>query len=134
MGGSVVLGPHHTIGSGSQPAAGIGRPAPPLTTREGAAVHPCLAGRASGGTPNTGQYRMETLSMRRQPLPCRIPPPSSSARIQGLLTSPSPSPARRYAGSRALAASRLLLLPRASRPVVWWQGATWPVIAYPCAP
>ena len=69
----------------------------PLTTWEGAAIHPCLAGRAFGGTPSTGQYRLETLAMRRQPLPGRIPPHPDPPPpgFRGLLTPPSPSPAGR---------------------------------------
>ena len=61
----------HTTGSGSQPAAGIGRPAPPLTTREGAAPDKSLASRALGGSQASRHCPLVALPFRGQCAPRR---------------------------------------------------------------
>ena len=63
----------HTTGSGSQPAAGIGRPAPPLTTREGTAPPGILAGRALGSRRASMHCPLVTLPFRGQSPPRRKP-------------------------------------------------------------
>ena len=67
------LGPCLTAGSGSQPVAVIGRPAPPLTTREGAVHSLCRCGKVSNGSGSTMHFRMETLVFRRLPAPRSLP-------------------------------------------------------------
>ena len=64
-----TLGPCHTTGSGSQPAAEIGRPAPPLTTQKGAAPLGSLAGRALGGSLASRHCPLVTLPFRGQSQP-----------------------------------------------------------------
>ena len=110
----------HTTGSGSQPAAGIGRPAPPLTTREGTAPPGILAGRALGGRRASMHCPLVTLPFRGQSPPRRKPSTISlhagtSHLPSRLLQRGSPAPRSSFSGrGSAVEASRLLLLPPAS--------------------